>query len=95
MENDYIERQAMLDAVDKLKIIPSLDGTGKPTPTEDFRVQFLGTVLKVTSADVVPVVHGRWEHHMSFGICGKCGYEYNWTGTDAKNFCPNCGAKMD
>ena len=47
------------------------------------------------AADVVPVVRGEWEHHMSFGICDKCGYEYNWTGTDAKNYCPNCGAKMD
>lgn len=46
-------------------------------------------------ADVVPVVHGAWERHMSFGICDKCGYEYSWKGTDAKNYCPNCGAKMD
>ena len=53
---EHIERQKMLDAVDKLKIIPSIDGTGKPTPTEDFRVQFLGIVLKVPAADVVPVV---------------------------------------
>ena len=54
--NDYVERQKILDAVEKLKIIPSIDGMGKPTPTEDFRVQFLGTVLKVPAADVVPVV---------------------------------------
>lgn len=47
------------------------------------------------NADVIPVVHGTWERHMSFGICDKCGYEYNWTGTDAKNYCPNCGAKME
>lgn len=45
--------------------------------------------------NVIPVVHGTWECHMSFGICDKCGYEYNWTGTDAKNYCPNCGAKME
>lgn len=46
-------------------------------------------------ADVAPVIHSEWEYHMSFGVCRKCGYEYNWTGTDAKNYCPNCGARMD
>jgi len=99
--NDYIERQAMLDAVDKLKIIPSLDGTGKPTPTEDFRVQFLGTVLKVTAADVVPVVYGHWIRHDDADIvegyyvpeyeCSKCGA---WKKDDS-DFCPDCGARMD
>jgi len=46
----------MLNAVEQLDIIPSVDGMGNPTNTEDFRVQFLGTVLKVEPADVVPVV---------------------------------------
>lgn len=56
MADEYIRRQEMLDAVEKLNIIPSVYGTGKPTPTEDFRVQFLGTVLHVPSADVVRVI---------------------------------------
>ena len=47
------------------------------------------------SADVAPVVHSEWIYHMSYGVCKKCGYEYEWKGTDAKNYCPNCGAKMD
>lgn len=89
--DDYISRQIMLDAVDKLKIIPSLDGTGKPTPTEDFRVQFLGTVLKVPAADVVPVVHGVWLDGYKMQTCSlcKCRGKKSWT------FCPHCGAKMD
>lgn len=49
----------------------------------------------IPAADVVPVIHSEWEYHMSFGVCRNCGYEYNWTGTDAKNYCPYCGAKMD
>lgn len=52
-------------------------------------------VADLPPADVVPVIHSEWEYHMSFGVCRNCGYEYNWTGTDAKNYCPNCGAKMD
>lgn len=47
------------------------------------------------AADVAPVVHSEWIYHMSYGVCKKCGYEYEWKGTDAKNYCPNCGAKMD
>ena len=56
MTDDYIRREDMLNAVEKLDIIPSVDGMGIPTGAEDFRVQFLGTVLKVEPADVVPVV---------------------------------------
>ena len=50
---------------------------------------------KIPPADVVQVVHSEWIYHMSFGVCKKCGYEYEWKGTDAKNYCPNCGAKME
>jgi DNA-directed RNA polymerase subunit RPC12/RpoP len=60
---------------------------------------FIGTVSQMldmfSPADVVQVVHSEWIYHMSFGVCKKCGYEYEWKGTDAKNYCPNCGAKMD
>ena len=56
MMDEYIRREDMLNAVEKLDIIPSVDGMGIPTGAEDFRVQFLGTVLKVEPADVAPVV---------------------------------------
>ena len=103
MVDEYIRRQEMLEAVDHLHIIPSIDGTGKPTPTEDFRVQFLGTVLKVKSADVVPVRHGRWLPIVSYNNtykCSECG-RLLVDITDglkmvAKHYpyC-HCGAKMD
>lgn len=59
MQIEYIRREDMLNAVEKLDIIPSVDGMGNPTNAEDFRVQFLGTVLKVEPADVVQVVRCR------------------------------------
>ena len=52
-------------------------------------------IRKLPPADVVPVIHTEWERHMSFGICRNCGYEYDWKATDARNYCPNCGAKAD
>ena len=52
-------------------------------------------IHELPSADVAPVIHTEWERHMSFGICRNCGYEYDWKATDARNYCPNCGAKAD
>ena len=55
------------------------------------------------SADVAPVRHGRWEYYDTYmdGItifrCTCCGDlqsgrdGFGWK----KNYCPNCGAKMD
>lgn len=101
MVDEYIRREDMLNAVEKLDIIPSVDGMGIPTGAEDFRVQFLGTVLKVESADVVPVVHAHWIRHENADIicgyyvpsfeCSQCGV---WKEEDS-DFCPDCGAKMD
>lgn len=85
MTNDYICRQDMLNAVEKLDIIPSVDGMGIPTDTEDFRVQFLGTVLKIEPADVVPVVRCRdCKHWRSYW--GRC-YKHNEYGMASDDFC--------
>ena len=59
-------------------------------------------VNPVRSADVVPVVHGRWLHsgytdHLEVVKCSECNHEafaislYVCDG----NYCPNCGARMD
>ena len=53
------------------------------------------SMLLVQPADVVPVVHGRWEN----GRCNKCGgHAPYWSMASTyyeSDFCPNCGAKMD
>ena len=98
MADEYIRKQ---DAVDYCKALMNAElaqhtddwGYGKERYNQTEVI--LNFIENRQPADVVPVVCGEWEHHMSFGICDKCGYEYNWTGTDAKNYCPNCGAKMD
>ena len=47
----------------------------------------------IPTADVEEVKHGYWKHNL---YCSVCGYLYD-TGeyTNAKDFCPKCGAKMD
>ena len=94
MKDEYIRREDMLNAVEKLDIIPSVDGMGIPTGAEDFRVQFLGTVLKVESADVAPVVHAHWRDTGSGQECSAC-KEIQYGYDNGRHYCANCGAKMD
>ena len=52
-----------------------------------------------TSADVAPVVHGRWIEHQkyTFGVMYDCSICDNLILDNGHswNYCPNCGAKMD
>lgn len=56
------------------------------------------------SADVAPVVHGRWiyirkygeyECSVCHGIDTDCSDYYSSHVVTEQNYCPNCGAKMD
>lgn len=51
-------------------------------------------------ADVAPVVHGKWEQKEERGMlitnkCSICGQILTTMVGEKKNYCPNCGAKMD
>lgn len=49
------------------------------------------------TADVAPVVHGRWdvvEGRIENAICSKCGRHFQ-SYYEEYSYCPNCGAKMD
>ena len=54
-------------------------------------------IKRLPAVDAVPVVHGRWEYFHCVG-CGRyrCSECSHWVdaGLD-RNYCPNCGAKMD
>lgn len=50
----------------------------------------------VPLADVVEVVHGKWEYdHWCEFKCSICGHQSQSEPRGKENFCPNCGAKMD
>ena len=64
----------------------------------------------IPSADVAPVVHGRWVEKKRWGMgkwhmwleCSKCGHQdhnldmyEDMPFTAPSNYCPNCGARMD
>ena len=87
---EYIKREDAIDAVlDVYYNTPDIDLNGERLET---------AIREVQSADVAPVVHGRWiASHDNFCACSICKYpvyfvEAGWNQT---NYCPNCGAKMD
>ena len=60
-------------------------------------------VYRTPTADVAPVIHGKWIDGAEDFTCGNrdakcsiCGCCISWNGCDEDfNYCPNCGAKMD
>ena len=59
-------------------------------------------IFWLDTADVVPVRHGRWlgwgksgtPTYENYGTCSVCGEDAEIY-TEHRNYCPNCGAKMD
>ena len=90
---EYIEREAALHAI-----------LGEPTESH-YPSWYAERIKALPAADVVPVVHGRWDDSGRYTFpsgnaavrCTNCGcalteseyYLNNW------NYCPVCGAKMD
>lgn len=63
------------------------------------RTAFKHIIADFHSADVAPVVHGRWieQEKYTFGVmydCSICGDRILDNG-HSWNYCPNCGARMD
>ena len=91
--SEYIEREATYEDFEKCN-----SENPKWTPS---RVKTL--IARQKAADVAPVRHGRWEYYDTYvdGItvfrCTCCGdlqngrNDWGWK----KNYCPNCGTKMD
>lgn len=98
MKNDYISRR------DVQNILSKYYPDAGPT-TEQILHNINRDVKNVPDADVVEVVHGKWEREQTKWRCSVCKvedyYAYLWdddTGDFTKlqdNYCPNCGAKMD
>ena len=84
---EYIEREALLREIERRERLM----VGDKTISVDALKRF---ILNRPTADVAPVVHGRWV----FGgdgcvICSECNEEES--NNNHRNYCPNCGAKMD
>ena len=86
MADEYIRKQDAVDAFNRaVQDVGILDA-------DDIETVF----GMLSPADVVPVVHGRWENYGPVTIkCSRCGHViHDWRYSECK-YCPNCGAKMD
>ena len=62
----------------------------------------INALRNAPSADVAPMRHGRWlgwgksgtPTYENYGTCSVCGEDAEIY-TEHRNYCPNCGAKMD
>ena len=92
---EYIDKEIVLSLVQP------------DTPEDDKAAVTIATAKKLVrsivyrtpTADVAPVVHGRWieKEKYTFGImyyCSLCENRILDTG-NPWHYCPNCGAKMD
>lgn len=86
MTKECIEREAVIDLITRRYENPEI---------------CKAEINAIHSADVVPVVHGRWENANNRPKtyerrCTACGGIAYFCGKGCSyKFCPNCGAKME
>lgn len=103
---DYIDREAA-----KVFFMNMDAGRRCPCSTLLTPEEFTEYLDEIPTADVAPVVHGRWESYTYSCYCGtdeygepvcRDGVVYYCSNPKCRretvikeNYCPNCGAKMD
>lgn len=88
---EYIEREALANNLELL-------ARYEDRFTQSVILGVVGTIRAIKAADVVPVVHARWEINSDRPdslICSVCNCGFDMWKHDPHNYCPNCGAKMD
>lgn len=99
---EYFEREALRKEVER--IYQKHFAKSREKFIQDTFKAMFKRIDNAPAADVVPVVHGRWEHledgWFDLWKCSACGdewtFEYDPTDSETKvNYCPNCGARMD
>lgn len=90
-----IDADALKERIRRFLSIKSLDDL---LPEEKAIVQHID---RMPTADVVPVVHGRWncsDDVYESAVCSCCGWDTTEPWVHIKEwfqFCPHCGARMD
>lgn len=89
----------MAKYIDQVDAIKAVNEQNAFTMT---RSALLDVLNSIPAADVVPVVHGRWEYTpQTFNTLGQIRCPFcAWWSLDQSidgiyKYCPNCGAKME
>ena len=89
---EYIEREAAV------KVFNNFDAGRADSPPFTLLTpeEFAEYLYELPTADVAPVVHGRWVDNgipdSMLSGCSVCGFT---CGSSSFFYCPKCGAKMD
>ena len=103
---EYIEREALRDSVESIDWYSVRRGeltTGAESSENALYKanDIYSAIDNAPTADVAPVVHGRWIYKGEYAVCTECGGRSGtqYDGVEPiplmTQFCPNCGAKMD
>lgn len=90
----------MAEYIDKNATVGILEAMSRNADCECIKKRLEKAAKRVNiipSADVAPVVHGRWDimdGTKTRRICSKCRWDVPEYGK-FYSYCPNCGAKMD
>lgn len=93
--NDYISREAAV------KLLTSV-ALEVPDSKRRAVAKCINEIEMMPTADVEPVRHGRWINwgksgtptYENYGTCSVCHTDAE-IHTEHRNYCPNCGAKME
>ena len=89
---EYLKREAAIVAIEN----------DLPEQVHYSRKDAADCIRYMDAADVIPERHGRWRGwgksgtptYENYGTCSVCGKDAEIY-TEHRNYCPNCGAKMD
>lgn len=89
MNNDAISRSAVLENIYEMDISDCTD-------VEDIIDKAYAMIAAAPALDVEPVVRGHWIHDINnlYG-CSECRARETMSHKKKKNYCNNCGARMD
>lgn len=90
--SDYIERYA---AIEEIKEIDPVEVITHGNNAKLNIGAVLERLVRLPSADLEPIRHGRWIDNGDFVMCSCCTEFYVKRFNLHRNYCPNCGARMD
>ena len=77
------------------KVIPLVRLILMNHPKADAICENMQELVDIHTIEAEPVKHGRWIKRPDERICPFCNDRHSYFGGKEKNYCPNCGAKMD
>lgn len=104
---ELIDRQALVKNFRAISVFDAFPQWREMNPSVTAAIarltrKYREIILNAPTVDAVPVVHGRWINwgksgtptYENYGTCSVC-HEDAEIHTEHRNYCPNCGAKMD